>query len=192
VLPAGVGLFFLRARRHARRTGDPFSLASSIRPRELAVLLQLARGRKAVVELGTGTAWCAIALAIGERGRRVITYDPCLRPERDAYLALASPGVRDRIDFRDEPDHRGPRDGETVELLFIDSSHDRDSVLTAFRVWRPSLVPGAVVAFHDYDHPSYPGVSEAIAELGLAGHPHGGLYVWRAPSEPEPELDAHP
>jgi hypothetical protein len=69
-----------------------------------------------------------------------------------------------------------------VEPLFIDSSHHRDSVRTAFRAWRDALVPGAVVAFHDYDHPDYPGVREAVAELGLDGHQQDGLYIWRSPS----------
>jgi len=147
------------------------------------VLLHLARGREAVVELGTGTAWSTIALALDDRARRVVTYDPCVRPEREAYLARAWPNVRERIELRDEPDSRGPRSGESVEFLFIDSSHDCESVMTAFRAWRDSLVPGAVVAFHDYDHPSYPGVREAIDDLGLSGRQHGGLFVWHAPGD---------
>jgi predicted O-methyltransferase YrrM len=136
-----------------------------------------------VVELGTGTAWSAIALALDAHTRQVITYDPCTRPEREGYLDWVGPSVRERIELRDEPDSRGPRAGESVELLFIDSSHDRDSVMAAFRAWRDALVPGAIVAFHDYDHPSYPGVREAILDLGLLGRQHGGLYVWRAPSD---------
>jgi predicted O-methyltransferase YrrM len=135
-----------------------------------------------VVELGTGTGWSAIALALSDRTRRVITYDPSRRPEREAYLSRAWPPVRERIQLRCEPDNRGPRDGEKVELLFIDSSHDRDSVMRAFRAWRHALVPGAVVAFHDYDHPDYPGVREAIADLGLDGQRQDGLYVWRSPT----------
>lgn len=180
-LPPRVSLFLLRARRHARRAGDEFSLASAIRPLELDTLLRLVRGRTAVVELGTGTAWSTIALALGEPSCRVVTYDPCKRPERYAYLALVSSDVRERIEFREEPDSHGPRPGEAVELLFVDSSHDRESVLAAFGAWREALVPGAVVAFHDYDHPSYPGVRQAIEELGLTGERDGGLFVWRAP-----------
>lgn len=179
-LPPRVALFLFRARRHAGRLRDDFSLLSSIRANELRTLCSLARGHRTVVELGTGTAWSAIALAVDDRTRRVVTYDPCVRPEREAYLALAWPDVRGRIEFRNESDIAGPRPGESVGFLFIDSSHDRDSVLAAFRAWRHSLVPGAIVAFHDYDHPSYPGVREAIAELGLAGRRQGGLFVWRA------------
>lgn len=111
----------------------------------------------------------------------MVSYDPCVRPERDAYLARAWPDVRERIEFRSEPDCSGPRAGESVELLFIDSSHDRESVVAAFRAWGDALVPGAAVAFHDYDHPSYPGVREAIVDLGLSGEQHGGLFVWCAP-----------
>lgn len=186
VVPPRIALFLLRARCYARRSRDEFSLASSIRPSELAVLLHFARGRETLVELGTGTAWSAIALALGHRARRVVTYDPCRRPERDTYLRLAGSSVGGRIEFRNEPDSMGPRAGESVELLFIDSSHDRESVVTAFRAWRTSLVPGAVVAFHDYDHTSYAGVREAISELGLSGHAHGGLFVWRAPRSNQP------
>jgi predicted O-methyltransferase YrrM len=183
VLPRPVARFFWRAYRHAYRIEDRFSLASAARPAELAELLALARDRRSVVELGTGTAWSAIALAIDDHTRRVVTYDPCRRPEREGYLDWVGPRVRGRIELRDEPDSRGPRDGESVELLFIDSSHDRDSVMAAFRAWRDALVPGAIVAFHDYDHPSYPGVREAILDLGLLGRRQGGLYVWCAPSD---------
>jgi predicted O-methyltransferase YrrM len=182
VLPPRVALFLVRARRHARRNRDQFSLSSAIRPGELATLFHLAQGRRAVVELGTGTAWSAIALALEDRARRVVSYDPCVRPEREAYLACAWPAAHQRIEFRNEPDSHGPRPGESVEMLFIDSSHDRESVAVAFGAWRESLAPGAVVAFHDYDHPSYPGVREAIDDLGLSGAQHGGLFVWHAPA----------
>ncbi len=183
VLPPRVARFFWRAHRHARRTDDRFSLASAARPAELAELLALARDRTVVVELGTGTAWSAIALALDHPARQVVSYDPCVRPEREAYLELAGPQARGRIELREEPDSRGPRADEApVELLFIDSSHERESVLTAFRAWRHALAPGAVVVFHDYDHPSYPGVRQATIELGLSdGCERGGLFTWRGP-----------
>jgi hypothetical protein len=182
VLPMPVARFFWRASWHARRSGDRFSLASAARPAELATLLALARDRSPVVELGTGTAWSAIALALGDRTRQVLTYDPCVRHERDAYLDVAGPSVRAQIDLRDEPDSDGPRNGDLpVQMLFIDSSHEREAVMAAFRAWRNALEPGAVVAFHDYGHPDHPGVREAITDLELSGRESGGLFVWRAP-----------
>jgi predicted O-methyltransferase YrrM len=182
VLPVRVGRFWWHARRHARRAGDLFSLNSAARPAELAQLLALARGCAVVVELGTGTAWSAIALALEDRTRRVVSYDPCLRPEREAYLDLAGDAVRERIDLRNEPDTAGPRPQDArAQLLFIDSSHERDSVVGAFRAWRSALAPGAIVVFHDYGHPDYPGVRDAVAELDLSGQASGGVFVWRAP-----------
>ena len=180
-LPRGVALFFWRARRYARRLDDQFSLASAARPAELAELLELARGCTAVVELGTGTAWSTIALALDDRARRIISYDPSVRPQREAYLDLAGQEVRARIDLRAESDSHGPHAGDPpVQLLFIDSQHEYEPVLAAFRAWRDALAPSAVVVFHDYTHPDYPGVKEAVAELGLSGRESGGVFVWRS------------
>jgi predicted O-methyltransferase YrrM len=182
VLPARVALFCWRARRHARRVGDRFSLDSAARPLELTELLTLARDRTAVVELGTGTAWSAIALALDDRARRVLSCDPCVRPDREAYLDIAGDGVRARIELREVPDSAGPKAGDApVQLLFIDSSHAREPTVKAFHAWRNALAPGAVVVFHDHGHPDYPGVREAVLDLELSGREAGGLFIWRAP-----------
>jgi predicted O-methyltransferase YrrM len=182
VLPWRVARFYWRAHRHARRVGDRFSLDSAARPSELAELLALAAGRRIVVELGTGTAWSAVALALDDRGRQIVSYDPSVRSERIAYLKLAGASARERIQLRAEPDNRGPHVGDAAaELLFIDSEHERQPVLDAFAAWRGALAPGAVVVFHDYAHPRYPGVRQAVDELALQGVERGGLFVWRAP-----------
>ena len=181
VLPGRVARFIWRAHRRARRQGDRFSLDSAARPPELAELLALARGREAVVELGTGTAWSTIALALDDPARRVISYDPCVRPEREGYLEIAGPSARNRVELRPQPDSDGPREGDPpVQLLFIDSEHEREPVLAAFGAWHAALAADATVVFHDYDHPAYPGVREAILELGLSGRVSNGLFVWHA------------
>lgn len=182
-LPFRIAVFLWRARRHARRDKDAFSLASAIRPVELATLLRVAAGRREVVELGTGTGWSAISLALADGHRRVVSYDPCVRPQREHYLAQVRPQVRDRIEFRPERDSSGPRQGEQPDVLFIDSHHERDAVVDAFSARRDSLAPGAVVAFHDYGHPDYPGVREAVEQLGLDGSARGTLFLWRAPCD---------
>jgi predicted O-methyltransferase YrrM len=186
-LPPSVAWFRWRAMRLARRVGDEFSLVSVTRADELGRLLELARGRHEVVELGTGTAWTAIALALADRQQRVVTYDPTLRAEREHYLALAG-SARERIALVAEPGESGPRPGSApVELLFVDSSHEREATLAEFAAWRAALAPGAVVAFHDYDEPAYPGVTEAVRELGLEGEVFGHLFVWRSPITRNPE-----
>ncbi len=98
-LPWPVARFVVRARSLARRDGDVFSLDSALRPAKLAVLLEAAAGRRTVVELGTGTAWATIALAIADPERTIESWDPVARPQRERYLDLAGPDVRRRITF---------------------------------------------------------------------------------------------
>ncbi len=180
-LPPRVAAFYARAQRTARRAGDSFSLDSAARPEELGELLRLARGRLRVAELGTGTAWTTVALALAEPRRTVVSFDPVARPERELYLGLAPPQALWRIRLEEVEGAAGAERSSPVDLLFVDSSHEREPTLAEFAAWRPRLAPGAIVAFHDWRHPDYPGVTEAIEQLCLEGKERGGLFVWRAP-----------
>ena len=180
-LPPRVAIFYSRARRAAASSGDTWSLDSATGPRSLAVLLRAARGRRRVVEIGTGTAWTTAALALADHKRRVLSFDPTVWPERDRYLRLAGPEAVSRIELvtgggEDGPGERGWR----PDMLFVDGSHDRDLTIRTFESWRGVLAPGAIVAFHDYGNPAYPGVNEAIAALGLEGKALGDVFLWRA------------
>ena len=106
MLPRPVAVLQVRSRLRARRTGDLFSLTSATRPSDLATLLGLAGDRLNVVELGTGTAWTAAALAAADPRRRVTSLDPVARPERERYLALLGPAVRARMELRSRPRRR--------------------------------------------------------------------------------------
>ena len=174
-----VARFVVRARSLARRDGDVFSLDSALRPAKLEVLLEAATGRRAVVELGTGTAWATIALAIADPERTIESWDPVVREQRERYLALAGPDVRRRISFVEGLGEDGPGAVAGVDLLFIDSSHEREPTLAEVATWRPALAPGALVVFDDYGHPDYPGVAEAVDELGAVGQARASLYLWR-------------
>jgi len=178
-LPADVRRFYVRAILTAIRGRDRWSLASATRPSDLACLLRLARGRLQTVELGTGTGWTSISLALADPRRRVVTYDPHDHTGRESYFALVDPAVRDRIELRRRSGERGPEAGESVEFLFLDSSHAREETLASFRAWQDAVVPDGLVAFHDYGHASYGGVREAIDELGLRGDIRGALFAWR-------------
>lgn len=177
-LPRHVRKFYLRALATALRTRDGFSLRSVTYPRELSELLKLARGRRHVVEIGTGTAWSAIALALADEGREVVKYDPYPMRARERYLNLiGDAGVR--IQLRGEPGERGPQEDILVDFLFIDSGHKREETIATFRVWEPAVAPNGIVVFHDYNSRTWPEVTEAITELGLEGEPRGFLFVWR-------------
>jgi predicted O-methyltransferase YrrM len=181
-LPPRVALFYSRARRSAARNGDDWSLQSATGPESLARLLRLARGRRRVVEIGTGTAWTTAALALADRERRVLSFDPKVWPERERYLRLAGPDAAARIELVAGGGEAGPGGREfTPDMLFVDGSHERELTIRTVESWRPALAPGALVAFHDWENPKYPGVSEAIRALGLDGEAVGDVFVWRVP-----------
>lgn len=182
VLPARVARFQLRALLQARRLGDEFAWRSATRPADVRLLLDLARGRRRVAELGTATGWTAAALVLDDPGRRVVSFDPVVHAHRDAYLKLLPAAARARLDLRALPGVAGALEvSQPVELLFVDSTHDREGTVAEIRAWRPRLAPDALVVLHDYGNPAFPGVAEAVVELGLRGGARGGCFVWRAP-----------
>jgi cephalosporin hydroxylase len=77
------------------------------------------------------------------------------------------------------PGSTGPRDSEPVDLLYIDSSHEREQTIAEVRAWQPHLRPGAPILFDDYVHPDFAGVREAVEELGLEGDQRGKLFIHR-------------
>jgi predicted O-methyltransferase YrrM len=108
----------------------------------------------------------------------VITYDPILRPERERYLDLS--GVRERIQLRERGGEAGPEPGDPApDFVFVDGSHEKDLTIDTFAAWREALAPGGTIAFHDYGNQLYPGVTEAIRELGLEGDVQRDVFVWR-------------
>jgi predicted O-methyltransferase YrrM len=178
-LPPASALFQWRARRLALSLEDNFAQVSATRPRNLAALLGAARGCRRVVELGTGSGWTAISLALADRGRLVVSYDPIERRERERYLRLVGPGTRRRLTFVRASGDEGPRDRGMIDLLYIDSSHDRADTMREVEAWRPALGEGSLVVFDDFAHPDYPGVEDAVRRMGLEGEKRGGLYVHR-------------
>jgi hypothetical protein len=177
-LPPRPALFQARAMLRAARLGDDWALISSTRPADVAQLLRLARGRRRVVELGTATGWTAGALLLADPERRLSSFDPVGREHRADYLALLPRSALERLDLVRAPGAEAR--GEGIELLFVDSSHDRDATVEEVLAWQPRMAPGGLIVLHDYGNPAYPGVAEAVEELGLDGAPHAGLYVWRA------------
>lgn len=178
-LPPRVAGFYVRAWLTALRAGDRFTLDSATRPADVSRLLALARGHATTVELGTGTAWTTIALALADPARRVVSYDPEVRSQRERYLRLVASADRARIELRAGSAEDVQPAAESVGFLFIDCSHDRETTAAAFTAWRPAMAPGGVVVFHDYDHPRYPGVREAVEQLGLRGTSSRGVFIWR-------------
>ncbi|MCA1689986.1 MAG: class I SAM-dependent methyltransferase [Actinobacteria bacterium] len=181
VLPPVVAWYLLRARLLAERRDEDWARFSSLPTDSLARLLDLAGGARHVVELGTAMGWTTGALALARPDRTVTSYDVVRYDGRAHYLGLLGSSVRARIELVSAPGASGPPSGgRSVDLVFVDASHDRAQTAAEFAAWRPAIGPGGLVAFHDYRNPDFPGVAEAIHDdLGLAGEAVGDLFVWR-------------
>ena len=55
--------------------------------------------------------------------------------------------------------------GARADLLFVDGDHRYEAVIEDVANARRILRPGAILAGHDYTHPSWPGVKRAVDEL---------------------------
>jgi predicted O-methyltransferase YrrM len=178
-LPPRVALLYVAALTVAIARRDRFTLVSATRPDDLATLLGLAEGSRAVVEVGTGPGWSALALALIDPQRRVVSLDVESRPAH-IYARLVRRGVRERVKFVLAAGADGTGEASAVDFLFIDSSHELEETVATFEAWRPRLAPGAIVVFHDYGDPQYPGVEQAVEQLGLDGRATDRVFIWRS------------
>jgi len=62
-------------------------------------------------------------------------------------------------------------------LLYVDSTHGREETKERAAAWQRALAPDALVVLDDFNHPDFPGVREAVRELGLSGQQRGTLFV---------------
>jgi len=181
-LPRPVASFWVRALRRAKASGDTWSIDVACRPAELCVLLDALGGARRVAEIGTAAAWTTSCITLARPDREVHSWDVEAHPERERYLALLAPADRARLHLHARPGGLGPADPPPVDAVFIDSSHERKETIATFRTWEPALSPGGIVAFHDWQDDAYPGVTDAVRELGLLGEARGHLFVWHKPA----------
>ena len=52
-----------------------------------------------------------------------------------------------------------------VDMVFIDGDHKYDTVVRDIKKAFELLRPGGLISGHDYDHPNWPGVKQAVDEL---------------------------
>jgi hypothetical protein len=52
----------------------------------------------------------------------------------------------------------------SLDLVFIDASHDYDSVKNDIDLWLPKVRTGGFIGGHDYGHKKFPGVKKAVDE----------------------------
>lgn len=97
--------------------------------------------------------------------------------ERDYLRALAATApyadrrrVRRALSIEAAAGLRRNTDGaRRLHFAFIDADHSRAGVAADIAAWLPLIRPGGWIGGHDYDHPLFPGVAEAVKGVFATG-----------------------
>ncbi|HYC19253.1 MAG TPA: class I SAM-dependent methyltransferase, partial [Candidatus Bathyarchaeia archaeon] len=129
---------------------------------EAALLYALAKNCKTsgvIVEIGSWKGKSTIFLAKGsEAGQRVKVY--AIDPHEGGESAdptfhefkknIANARVEDNVAPIVKTSEEAAKDFlEPCALIFVDGSHEPDSVKQDFALWAPKLIEGGIIAFHD-------------------------------------------
>lgn len=148
----------------------PRDIEGWLRPSEGKELAELARGKR-VLEVGSFCGRSTVCMArTAEHVTAVDYFDGRGTPEPRDTLADFQKNIK-RYDVADKVTAVNPDDeisGE-YDLIFIDGSHDRESVAADIEKYLPLLAPDGLMAFHDYQEPAHPGVAEAVDDFLAAG-----------------------
>jgi len=79
-------------------------------------------------------------------------FDKFMKEHEGYYEAIQKPSLEAVHDFPDA----------SINFLFIDGSHEYDDVKADVTAWLPKVVPGGVIAGHDFN---WEGVRRAVDEL---------------------------
>lgn len=147
----------------------PQEISGWLLPEEAKCLAELARGKR-VLEIG---AYCGLStVCMGRTAKHVTSVDywdgrgtPTPQDTLSQWRSnMARYGLTDKTTAINLSEHEVTPDGP-FELVFIDGAHDYESVSYDIARALPRLVPGGLLAFHDYKHPCHDGVEKAINEL---------------------------
>jgi FkbM family methyltransferase len=70
---------------------------------------------------------------------------------------------------------------ESLDFIFVDAIHTYENCLEDLTAWESKVKPGGYIMGHDWEHPSYPGVQQAVEEFFDGQEINGVLspvHVW--------------
>jgi hypothetical protein len=140
----------------------PENMCSSPQPRFLYDLSSRTKGTGSVVEIGTCAGKSTIALAFGQlkkNSSKITTIDIQEHPniKRNILNAECADSIN-RIIGRSSIVAKTWK--EPIELLWIDGDHRSNGIISDIRLWSKFVIPGGIMAFHDYLHQNEPGFKE--------------------------------
>lgn len=188
--------------RESPKRGRKTSPVPNAFPREISgwlleaegkTLAELARGQR-VLEIGSYCGLSTICMArTAEHVTAVDYFDGRGTPVPQETLAefkanIERYGLTEKVTIQ-YPDWltRGELPRPEFTLALIDGAHEYDAVAADVVKAMNLLAPGGLLAFHDYKHPSHPGVERAVDDLLLDGGElisvHETIAVVRPPAQ---------
>ncbi len=146
----------------------PADIAGWLTPAEGAELSRLADGKR-VLEIGS---YCGLSTVMLARFAEHVTacdyFDGRGTPQPRNTLPdftnnIARHGLTDKVVIC-HPDESFPL--PEYDLAFIDGAHEYDAVKADIDKALMALAPDGLIVFHDFNHPSHPGVEQAARECG--------------------------
>lgn len=153
------------------------------------------------VEIGVKAGRYSELLLSGWGGRRLVSVDPWLAADPDAYVDRANVAQDQHERYYEQTKRRLARHGgrseiwrltsaqaarrvepASLDFVYIDARHDYASVLEDLEAWFPRVRPGGIIAGHDYADGVFAsgvfGVKRAVDEFfgrrGLEVHSTNG------------------
>lgn len=148
--------------------GDGPPINTSVTDAETARLAELATGRR-VLEVGAAYGYSTVVLA--QAATHVTSVDPhqWLPSYAPLMANLHSYGVARKVDVLVTDSFTALGDlatvGERFGLVFVDGDHAEAAVEHDVTWARKLLAPGGILACHDYDEVTCPGVRAALDRL---------------------------
>ena len=206
---AGLGAFVRRPALRPARLAAVHALQATYRTSRPVVParidLPLLFNRRGLLgcgaEIGVKTGHYSEWLLDHWEGRHLISVDPWLADDPDAYVDVANVEQPEHDRFHEETQARLARFGDrssiwrmtsaeaapriphhSLDFVYIDARHDYASVLEDLDVWFDRVRPGGVLAGHDYVDGMFPegdfGVRSAVDEFfGRRGLRVGATFL---------------
>jgi predicted O-methyltransferase YrrM len=150
------------------------AINTSLTANETLELQRLASGKR-VLEIGSAFGYSTVILA--RVAQHVTAVDPhgALNSLETLRANLSAYGVTDKVTIHDAPSQMMMpalhTQGELFDLVWIDGDHEAPAVEHDITWGLELLNPNGVLACHDYDEDTCPGVRVAIDKvLGGPGH----------------------
>jgi len=89
-----------------------------------------------------------------QEGRLLEVFKNNMKPVEGLYTAIQGDSAETASLYEDE----------SLDFVFIDASHDYDSILKDIKAWFPKVKIGGFLGGHDFAAP-YPGIQKAVTDL---------------------------